>query len=98
MSKPMCWKVRISMRGGGLLHMLSKTEPTADIDNNGNLKSLAMEPVTDTEHGDTLGFIDLKEVAAISWRIASYPFDVMVVDGEVIPLKPRKPDIRGLDD
>jgi hypothetical protein len=64
-----CWKVRVCMRGGTILHLLSKVEPVVT-HANGEVKDVVMECITETEHGDTVGFIDWREVGAITWRIA----------------------------
>jgi hypothetical protein len=64
-----CWKVRICMRKSGILFFISDTEPVV-IYENGMLKELKMNCITNTEHGDVLGFLDLLEVSAITWRFA----------------------------
>ncbi len=67
---PPCFKVRVVMRGGGLIHLLSKTEPKVEMHSNGGIAGVAMELILDTEHGDTPGFIDWRECSAITWRFA----------------------------
>jgi hypothetical protein len=64
-----CWKVRVVMRGGGLLHFLSKNEPVVDCED-GLLMCVQMELICGTEHGDTLGYICWPEVSAVTWRFA----------------------------
>jgi hypothetical protein len=64
-----CWKVRICMRGGPLIHLLSKTEPVVLVQD-GRIEMIVMDLITGTEHGDTLGFIDWSEIKAVSWRFA----------------------------
>lgn len=64
-----CWKVRVVMRGGGLLHLLSKDEPVVDCED-GVLMGVRMELICGTEHGDTLGYIYWPDVCAVSWRFA----------------------------
>lgn len=64
-----CWKVRVVMRGGGLLHLLSKDEPVVHCED-GVLVRADMELICGTEHGDTIGYINWREVGALSWRFA----------------------------
>jgi len=64
-----CWKVRLCIRGCAILHLLSKEEPVVQIEN-GKVMNVYMDLITDTEHGDILGFVDWQEVSAISWRFA----------------------------
>lgn len=67
------WKVRIAMRGGHAIHVLSATKPGVRTIIEGEaviIDNVMMEPIENTEHGDTLGFIDWREVAAVSWRFA----------------------------
>ncbi len=64
-----CWKVRIYLKGAGILHVLSKNEPIIKREN-GRIKNANIEYITDTEHGDTVGFIDWNEVSAVTWRYA----------------------------
>lgn len=63
------WKVRIYIKGCGLLHVLSKTEPIVKTAAHG-VDSVDIEYITDTEHGDTVGYIDWREVGAVTWRYA----------------------------
>lgn len=66
-----CWKIRICMRGGTVIHALSKSEPTVVYDDYGqNITRLRFSPIRDTEHGDTIGHIDWADVSAITWRFA----------------------------
>lgn len=66
--KPEGWKVRVQFPGGAV-HVLSRTAPMVrrvgtqvlDVD---------WDLVTDTEHGDTVGYIRWSEVIGISWRRA----------------------------
>jgi hypothetical protein len=64
-----CWKVRICLRGGVIIHVLSKTEPMIE-HANGEIIGAKLDYIHDTEHGDTIGFICWKDVAAVSWRNA----------------------------
>lgn len=66
---PPHWKVRIWIKGSGILHVLSRIEPTVESEN-GVIRIVKMEYITGTEHGDTVGFIDWSEVAAVTWRFA----------------------------
>jgi hypothetical protein len=63
------WKVRIWMRGAGILHVLSKIEPRVSYVD-GTILTVEIDYITDTEHGDTVGFIDWTEVGALTWRYA----------------------------
>ena len=64
-----CWKVRICVRRCGIVHVLSRTEPeVTHVDD--KITDVALNIITDTEHGDTVGFIDWSEVGAITWRFA----------------------------
>ena len=64
-----CWKVRVYMKGGGTIHLLSKNEPVVE-HVNGEIKEFMVDLITNTEHGDTIGFIDFREIAAATWRFA----------------------------
>lgn len=75
-----CWKVRVCMRGGAILHLLSRSEPQV-MYANGELKDVVMECISETEYGDTVGFIDGREVAAIAWRFAPRGLPVPGADG-----------------
>lgn len=62
-----CWRVRVVMKGGGLLHFLSRTEPRV-ISLRGDIEDVVADFVEGSAHGDTLGFIDWREVGAVAWR------------------------------
>ena len=62
------WKVRVVLPGA-ILHLCSRTEPRMRI-SAGRFAHVAMDLVTDTEHGDTMGFIDWSAVVAVTWRFA----------------------------
>jgi len=64
-----CWKVRIYVRGCGIIHLLCETEPKVIVEN-GVLQDVQMKCISNTEHGDTVGFIDWREVTAATWRFA----------------------------
>lgn len=64
-----CWKVRVCLKGGGMLHFLAKTEPVV-VRDGAALMDVRMDCITDTEHGDALGFIDWTSVSAVTWRYA----------------------------
>jgi len=66
---PPHWKVRICLRHAAILHVLCETEPIVR-EENGVIQNVEIEYITGTEHGDTIGFIDWREVGAISWRFA----------------------------
>lgn len=61
------WKVRICIKGCAILHFLTKAEPIVTMGVSG-IQSVAMDCVTGTEAGDTIGFIDWTQVASITWR------------------------------
>lgn len=61
------WKVRIHIRGTGMIHAISSSEPRLEYDG-GLLKNFRIEPIEGTEFGDTIGHIDIKEISAITWR------------------------------
>jgi hypothetical protein len=67
---PEHWKVRICVRNCAVIHAISSTEPTIDRDYGGQISAIHMTPIVNTEHGDTVGFLDTKEVAAVTWRFA----------------------------
>lgn len=64
-----CWKVRIYFRGAGMLHVLSKSVPVCFY-TDGKLSDVGMVVIDDTEHGDSIGYIDWSAVAAVTWRYA----------------------------
>jgi hypothetical protein len=66
---PPYWKVRIWIKGSGTLHVLSRTEPIVESENEA-IRSVKLDYISGTEHGDTVGFIDWREVGAITWRFA----------------------------
>jgi len=65
-----CWRVRLFMRGGGVIHLLSHIEPEVE-HSCGQIVHIIFDPINSSEHSDTIGFIDWKEVAAVSWRFES---------------------------
>lgn len=74
MSKPMCgigphWKVRINIARCGVTHLISRTEPKA-LWEDGHISGVDMNLITGTEYGDTIGYIDWREVVAVTWRWA----------------------------
>lgn len=69
------WKVRIWIKGSGVMHVLSRTEPAVDA-NNGRVLAIEMDIITGTEHGDTIGFVCFDEVAAVSWRFCEHKDDL----------------------
>jgi len=64
------WKVRVHMRGSGMIHVLSRTEPEVELGVTGLVGQLCWEPIVDTAHGDTIGYINWDEVSAVTWRRA----------------------------
>lgn len=60
------WMVRVVMRGGGMLHFVSETEPDL-FTSGGSVTNVGWQP---TEDGDTPDYIDWSEVVAITWRDA----------------------------
>lgn len=64
-----CWKVRVVF-GTATLHVLSSTEPELVQAEDGSLVGVVWEPILDTEHGDTPGFIRWADVSAVTWRRA----------------------------
>tara|TARA_B100001105_G_scaffold236652_1_gene212595 strand:+ start:2835 stop:3005 length:171 start_codon:yes stop_codon:yes gene_type:complete len=52
-----------------MLHFLAKTEPVV-VRDGAALMDVRMDCITDTEHGDALGFIDWTSVSAVTWRYA----------------------------
>lgn len=66
-----CWKVRVCVKGCGFVHLLSFIEPTIILHpEHDTIDEVRAEWVDGTEHGDTLGFIDWREVTAVTWRAA----------------------------
>lgn len=66
---PPHWKIRLCMVGGGIIHVISISEPSVD-QKDGRVFGVNMDPITGTEHGDTIGFMDWTQVAACTWRFA----------------------------
>lgn len=64
------WRVRLSIPGGGLLHLASADEPVLLTGADGRPVGIAAQWLTpdDPDCGDTPGFIDWAVVAAITWR------------------------------
>ena len=62
-----CWKVRIYIRRCGMMHLLTRTEPSIRHEN-GVIKPVCFDLIQGTEEGDNLGYLDWSEVGAISWR------------------------------
>lgn len=54
------------MRGAGVVYILSKTEPIVTKGSSGDISELKIDPITGTEHGDTIGFIDLREICGVT--------------------------------
>lgn len=61
------WKVRIAIKRCGCIHVASKTEPVKTSFGDGT-PYVKFEAIDGTEHGDTIGMIDWREVALVSWR------------------------------
>ena len=68
-----CWKVRICMRGGAIIHLLSRKEPVMVCRVTGDGGPVDMDIIEGTEHGDTLGLINWLDVSAITWRPSDAP-------------------------
>lgn len=76
MSRPKqvdAWKVRIWLRGSGVIHTLSTHEPRK----NGGKWETTFPDGMDADgvriwgqirHGDRIGFLDWTEIAGITWR------------------------------
>jgi len=62
------WRVRVVMRGGGMLHFASFTEPVKITDSYDGLSRYEWEEITHPAYGDTFGHISWPDVAAVSWR------------------------------
>jgi hypothetical protein len=62
------WKVRVCLHGA-ILHLASRTEPVLRM-SDGRPAAVELDPIVDTEHGDTIGFIDWPVVTAVTWRKA----------------------------
>lgn len=67
---PPFWKVRIHL-GGGIIHVASLTEPRLTIDPfTEKPDGIEWQLIEGTEHGDSVGYIDWSQVAAVTWRFA----------------------------
>jgi hypothetical protein len=64
------FKVRLVFPGS-VLHVLSKTEPIVTTCG-GKVQGVTWAIVEGTAEGDTVGFIDWSQVAAITWRRHDY--------------------------
>jgi len=58
------WRVRVALRGAGMIHVVSSTCPEVRFER-GKLADVAWTPVAS---GDTVGHIDWSEVVAVTWR------------------------------
>lgn len=62
------YKVRVVI-DGALLHLASRDEPHEDHDPyDGGAAFWAADWIADPRYGDTIGFINWSQVAAITWR------------------------------
>jgi len=68
MNLPACWKVRVYMRGGGVIHLVAKTEPAKTENDDGQIVHVEADWIKNTNHGDTIAFIDWTEASALTWR------------------------------
>lgn len=68
-NQPPCWKVRVALKGGVIIHVLSSCEPIITFFGN-MVTDVKWDLVTGTEHGDTIGFLNLQEISAVTWRFA----------------------------
>ena len=68
MPRPHGWRVRVCLHGA-ILHLASRTEPLI-VMNAGRIANVEMDLISDTEHGDSIGFIDWSAVTAVTWRRA----------------------------
>ena len=62
------YKVRLHLPGG-VMHLASSIEPKVHM-RNGRVADVELDLIIDTEHGDTIGFIDWGVVTAVAWRRA----------------------------
>lgn len=67
------YKIRLVIRGAGMIHLASYTEPwweKAQLAVGGDPipPHLIWEPVEEPGYGDTISHIEWREVAAVSWR------------------------------
>jgi hypothetical protein len=54
---------------GSIVHVLSLTKPSVRIEA-GKVLGVDLEPIENTEHGDTIGFLDWPATLAVTWRFA----------------------------
>jgi hypothetical protein len=64
-----CFKVRIVIPGA-VLHVLSASEPRVRTGPGPSILGVDWDVITDTEHGDAVGFIRWADVSAVTWRRA----------------------------
>ena len=62
------WKIRIFIRGAGLIHVASRTEPNVMRGVDGRLLGIEADYLPDPSATDKVAEIDWNEVSAISWR------------------------------
>lgn len=60
------YKVRIFTQGG-IIHTLSRMEPRIETSDS-RIDRVYWEPVVNSEHGDSVGFVAWQEVLALTWR------------------------------
>lgn len=65
---PGMFKVRVLLRGGGMIHLISASEPEVYYDPVAAIVEDIVWDLVEDAGGDTLGFLDLSTVAAVSWR------------------------------
>jgi hypothetical protein len=64
------WKVWVCLHGS-VVHLASRTEPVVRLRAClGGSRLAGLDLIHDTEHGDTVGFIDWSAVTAVTWRRA----------------------------
>lgn len=66
---PEGFKVRVILPGA-IIHLLTAAEPAIQT-SNGKITSASLDIIPNTEHGDSIGFIDWSAVSAVSWRKTS---------------------------
>lgn len=65
------WKVRVVMRGGAIVHLASRTEPVCRVDTFKDcIWELELHVIDGHEYGDSLGYLRLGEIVAVTWRWA----------------------------
>jgi hypothetical protein len=64
---PEGFKVRIFLPGA-VIHVLTASEPQIIRDEQDRIISAHLDIIPNTEHGDSIGFIDWSAVIAVSWR------------------------------